>query len=161
MRGPIRGEDLFFTDTNILLYSVNAADPVKQHAASEWLELLWDRGSGRISWQVLHEFYANAVRKFCTPSPKARKMVEAFILWEPADTSPDLIRRAWHWTDTAQLSYWDGLIVGAAEHSGCRWLLSEDLQSGRTLGPVTIVNPFNCQPAELWFGIAAGNSLVL
>lgn len=36
----MRGDDLFFTDTNILLYSADPADPVKQQAASKWLELL-------------------------------------------------------------------------------------------------------------------------
>ena len=149
----MRGDDLFFTDTNILLYSTDPADPLKQQAASKWLELLWERGSGRISWQVLHEFYSNAVRKIRTPSPKAREIVETFMLWEPLDTSPDLIRRAWHWADTARLSYWDGLIVGAAERSGCRYLLSEDLQSGRTLGQVTIVNPFDASPRD--FGLAS------
>lgn len=145
------GDDLFFTDTNILLYSTDPADPLKQRAASQWLELLWEGGSGRISWQVLHEFYANAVKKIRTPSPKARATVEAFMLWEPIDTSPDLIRRAWHWSDKAQLSYWDGLIVAAAERSGCRWLLSEDFQSGRTLGQVTIVNPLQASPRD--FGL--------
>ena len=64
------GNDLFFTDTNILLYSVDAADALKQKAARKWLELLWDRSSGRISWQVLHEFYSNAIRKVRTPSPR-------------------------------------------------------------------------------------------
>jgi predicted nucleic acid-binding protein len=148
----MRGDDLFFTDTNILLYSVDSANPAKQRAATEWLESLWERGAGRISWQVLHEFYANAVRKIRTPSPKAREMVETFMLWEPVDTSPDLIHRAWHWTDTAQLSYWDGLIVGAAERSGCRWLLSEDFQSGRKLGQVTIVNPLEAIPRDFGLG---------
>jgi predicted nucleic acid-binding protein len=150
----MRGDDLFFTDTNLLLYSVDPADPAKQRAAAEWLELLWERGSGRISWQVIHEFYSNAVRKIGTASPKAREVVEAFMLWQPVDTSPDLIRRAWHWADTAQLSYWDGLIVGAAELSGCRWLLSEDMQTGRALGQVKIVNPFQSSPRD--FGLARG-----
>jgi predicted nucleic acid-binding protein len=144
-------DDLFFTDTNILLYSTDATDPFKQETARRWLELLWDRGSGRISWQVLHEFYSNAVKKFRTPSPKAREVVETFMLWKPVDTSPELIRRAWHWTDTARLSYWDGLIVGAAEYGGCRWLLSEDMQTGRKLGEVTIVNPFKAKPQD--FGL--------
>ena len=59
-----------------------------------------------------------------------------------------LIQRAWRWTDQAQVSYWDGLIVAAAERAGCAWLLSEDFQSGRTFGDVTVVNPFLHEPKD-------------
>jgi predicted nucleic acid-binding protein len=57
------------------------------------------------------------------------------------------IRRAWHWMDEAQLSYWDALILSSsAEASGCQWLLSEDFQNGRAYGSVTVINPFSQAP---------------
>jgi len=143
----------FFVDTNVLLYSSDPRDPSKQDAARQWLGALWEHEAGCLSWQVLHEFIVNAIRKLRTPAPQARNLVEVFTLWRPVDTSLGLIRRAWHWMDEAQLPYWDSLIVAAAERGGCAWLLSEDFQAGRKLGAVAIVNPFQSLPHD--FGLGA------
>jgi predicted nucleic acid-binding protein len=144
-------DERFFVDTNVLLYSLDPAHRGKQRAAHRWLAALWEHGNGRLSWQVLHEFYVNAVRKVSVPKSKARATVETFSLWRPVETGLGLIRRAWHWTDEAQLSYWDGLIVAAAEQAGSAWLLSEDFQIGRKFGPVTVISPFHAEPDE--FGL--------
>jgi len=146
--------DRFFIDTNVLLYGSDPLDPTKQRRAQLWLDALWNSGAGGVSWQVLHEFYVNATRKLRATAAQARSTVEVFIEWQPVDTSHVLIQRAWHWTDTAQLSYWDALIVAAAEKRGCRWLLSEDFQAGRKLGSVTVVSPFHALPEE--FGLRNG-----
>jgi predicted nucleic acid-binding protein len=146
--------DRFFVDTNVLLYSSDPSNRLKQQAARLWLRALWEHAAGSISWQVLHEFYVNALRKRGIPAPKARATVEAFALWQPVDTSLSLVQRAWFWMDEAQLPYWDSLIVAAAERSGCAWLMSEDFQSGRKLGKVTVMNPFRARPHE--FGLRTG-----
>lgn len=112
----------------------------ERKAPRRWIDALWQAGAGCLSWQVLHEFYVNAVRKLKTPSPAARQLVETYALWQPVENSVGLIRRAWDWTDAAQLPYWDALIVGAAERAGCGWLLSEDFQTGRRLGEVATVD---------------------
>jgi predicted nucleic acid-binding protein len=57
-----------------------------------------------------------------------------------------MIERAWHWTDQAQVSFWDGLIVAAAERTRCSFLLSEDFQAGQQFDAVTILNPFDTPP---------------
>jgi len=143
--------DLFFVDTNVLLYSVDSSDPQKQTAARNWLTLLWEHAAGRLSWQVLHEFYANAGRKAGLARPAARKLVEAFARWQPVETTLGLIQQGWQWSDQAQLSYWDSLIVAAAERAGCAWLLSEDFQPARRFGSLTVVNPFLRGPSD--FGL--------
>src|SRR5436853_2615859 len=97
--------DRFFVDTNVLLYSVDASEPGKRLVANQWLARLWESGSGCISWQVLHEFLVNASRKLRTPNPKARALVEAYATWHVVDTTLGLTQRAWHWMDTARLSY--------------------------------------------------------
>jgi predicted nucleic acid-binding protein len=152
---PAGEREPFFVDTNVLLYSCDPADPGKQASARQWLDLLWAQERGCLSWQVLHEFHVNAARKLRMPNSKARKLVEVFSLWRPVDTSHGLIQRAWHWMDEAQLSYWDSLIVAAAERRDCGWLLSEDLQTGRRLGTVLVVNPFLSSPEE--FGLDSGS----
>ncbi|MDX2153975.1 MAG: PIN domain-containing protein [Bryobacteraceae bacterium] len=133
---------LCFVDTNILLYALDATAPNKQAAAESLLDQLWREGGGRTSWQVLHEFYVNATRKMEVPKASARRMVEAFTLWQPVDSSLDLIQSAWGLMDRASLNYWDALVVAAALRSGCRWLLTEDLQDGRRFGSLRIRNPF-------------------
>jgi predicted nucleic acid-binding protein len=100
-----------------------------------------------VSWQVLQEFYWNARRKFRVPSEVARHRVKLMSQWNPPDVTIGMFERAWHWTDQAQVSFWDGLIVAAAERMRCRFLLSEDFQAGRQFGSVTIVNPFETSPS--------------
>lgn len=146
------GGGSFFVDSNVLLYAVDAAEPEKQQIARSWLAALWEQGTGRLSWQVLHEFYANAERKIGLARAPARHTVGVFIQWRPVDTSLPLIERAWHWMDEAQLPYWDALIVAAAEHAGCDFLLSEDFQAGRSFGSLTVVNPFAEDPGRFGFG---------
>ena len=154
----------FFVDTNVLLYSGDPADAVKQRAAHQWLSALWEQGAGRLSWQVLHEFYVNVVSSSSTktwfpalpPMPigncgfRAQRLA---LPWRRSrfgsrSTRLGLVRRAWYSTGQAHLSYWDGLIVAAAEQAGCAWLLSEDFQEGRKFGPVTIISPFQARPDE-------------
>ncbi len=45
-------------------------------------------------------------------------------------------------------SWWDALIVAAAQRVGCRTLLSEDFQAGQKFGDLTVVNPFATAPPE-------------
>jgi predicted nucleic acid-binding protein len=140
--------DLFFVDTNLLLYYVDPVDTEKQARAGEWLNCLWLEGTGRLSWQVLHEFYWNAVRKMGLEAEKAREMVQDLAHWKPVDTSLGLMRQAWQWTDLAQLSYWDALILAAAERTGARYLLSEDFQQDRRFNSICVVNPFKASPSD-------------
>jgi predicted nucleic acid-binding protein len=88
------------------------------------------------------------VRKFGVPPGKARLAVAAWSQWHPPDVTFGLIERAWFWMDQSQISFWDAMIVSAAERVGCRWLLSEDFQTGRQFGGVTVVNPFKTDPGK-------------
>jgi predicted nucleic acid-binding protein len=143
--------DRFFVDTNVLLYSVDTTDTAKHARARQWLDALWNADSGRLSWQVLNEFYSNAVSKLKTPAVRARENVETLALWQPTDFGLGLLHRAWYWSDRGGLAYWDSLILAAAETSGCKYLLSEDFQAGRKFGDLTVVNPFTSAPEEFEF----------
>ncbi len=142
------GGEAFFVDSNVLLYSVDPVEAEKRVRATEWLEALWMAGSGRLSWQVLHEFYWNAVKKMRLAPANAREIVEDISHWKPVDTSLGLLQQAWYWADVAQLSHWDALIVAAAQRSGARYLLSEDFQSDRRYDEVRVVNPFAQAPSD-------------
>lgn len=137
------GNSLVFVDTNVLLYAVDLTDPRKQAIAADWLERLWEGGTGRLSWQVLNEFYWNGTRKLKLSTELVRSTFTVFHRWQPVGMNHALANRAWHWIDSAGLTYWDSLIVAAAEHAGCVQILSEDFQEGREFDSITVVNPFS------------------
>ncbi len=142
------GSAEFFADTNLLIYAIDLSEPQKRTAARGWIDALWSTDSGTLSWQVLHEFYATALRKLRIPVSEVRPLVLDYIRWHPLGMNRDLVERAWYWQDHAKISYWDSLIVAAAEKLECSWLLSEDFQTGQKFGALTVVNPFLKRPEE-------------
>jgi predicted nucleic acid-binding protein len=142
-------DELVFVDTNVLLYTLDARNPLKQAVAMRWRDALWQSQRGRLSWQVLNEFYANATRKIGAPATTIRRLVEAYTSWRPRRYGLPLVERAWYWTDQTRINYWDALILAAAERSDCRWLLSEDFIHKRKYGPVEVINPFLTEPDGL------------
>jgi predicted nucleic acid-binding protein len=143
--------DSFFVDSNVLLYLLSGGEPAKQTACRDWTLALWEAEAGRLSWQVLHEFYSNAVGKLRIEPRLARYMAVRFAQWHPQAPGLDALQRAWHWCDTAHINFWDALIVASAEQAGCRWLISEDFQAGKRFGKLMVVNPFERPPGE--FGL--------
>ena len=138
--------DRYFVDSNVFLYIFDQASPTKRARAEAWLAWLWETASGALSWQVIQEFYWNVLRKYGAPPEQARSYAKAMSEWNPPEVTIGMIERAWHWTDQTQVSFWDGLMVAAAERTRCRFLLSEEFQSGREYGSITIVNPFETSP---------------
>ena len=138
-----------FVDSNVFLYAVDEADPNKQRAARNWRAELWKSRRGRISFQVLGEFYINAVRKRPDALEEARAEVRDLLVWNPVITDAALLEQGWKLQDRYRLSYWDALIVAAAKASSCRYLLTEDLQAGQNLVGVEVVNPFQRPPESV------------
>lgn len=141
--------DRFFVDTNVLLYEYDIKNLVKRDQASAWMSWLWQNTLGIVSWQVLQEFYWNAVRKLAVPKDQAQQAVILFSAWNPPEVTLTLLERAWFWADNATITFWDAMVVAAAERTRCRWILSEDFQSGRVFGSVTVINPFDRLPADV------------
>ena len=85
----------FFVDSNVLLYWRDASEPEKQAHASAWLARLWRERTGRISAQVLSEYYANATRKLRPRlSPDgAWDDVMALTAWRPQPIDVDVLAR--------------------------------------------------------------------
>lgn len=99
-------KERFFVDTNVPLYSLGPAENVKRQMAHSWVDALWKSGAGATSWQVLNEFYSNALRKLKLPVPRARDKVKTIARWGPVGFGLGLVERAWHWTDRAGGPYW-------------------------------------------------------
>lgn len=133
-----------FVDTNVLVYARDRTDEAKHRRALEWLAVLWDERAGRLSWQVLQEYYVTLTRKLRPPRDRddAREDVASLIAWQPIPVDVPMMDRAWAIEDRFGLSWWDALIVAAAEAGGCTHLLTEDLQDGQRFGDLLVVNPF-------------------
>jgi len=142
---------LLFADTNLLVYARDATDPLKQARAHEWMDLLWRGGQGRVSTQVLHEYYVTVTRKL-KPSLKrddARADVRDLSAWNPVRLDTEILEAAWVIEGRSKISFWDCLIVAAAHASHCDVLLTEDLQHGSDFDGLTVVDPFQISVGDL------------
>lgn len=138
-----------FVDTNVLLYALDRSNLKKQAAAREWRAALWYNKRGRISVQVLQEFYANVLRKWPSARDDARSEVQNLAAWRPLPMDTELLVRSWQLQDRFRLSFWDSLIVAAAKLSACQYLLTEDLQPGQDFDGITVISPFLRDPASV------------
>jgi predicted nucleic acid-binding protein len=133
-----------FVDTNILIYAHDSSAGNKHIKACTLLDRLWQAGSGVLSTQVLQEFCITVRRKVLRPPSlnDIRGIVFAYLAWEVVSNSPESVISALEIADRYKISFWDGLIISAAEGGGAETLYSEDLQHGQTYGRVRVVNPF-------------------
>jgi len=131
-----------FIDTNILVYADDLADPRKQGLARELLRSAIQAGSGRLSLQVLSEFFAAATRKLGLPAASVRRRIEVYASLNPFKPAVEDLLAAIDLHRLHQLSIWDALIVRSAQATGCRVLYSEDLQTGRSFDGIVVVDPF-------------------
>lgn len=142
---------MIFVDTNVLVYRRDAGQGEKQARADAWMQWLWSERSGRLSYQVLQEYYVTVTSKLRPglDAESARNDVRALLAWHPIGVDAGVIEWAWVLQDRYKLSWWDSLIVAAAQVADCRVLLSEDLQDGQELDEVRVVNPFQHAPETL------------
>jgi predicted nucleic acid-binding protein len=119
-----------FVDPNILVYAHDARAPLKQPVATQWMERLWQDQRGRLSIQVLSEYYVTVTRKIkpARSPTDAWDDVRDLFNWNPQATDTELLLRAREIEQRYHLSWWDSLIVGAAQLQNCALLLTEDLQ---------------------------------
>jgi predicted nucleic acid-binding protein len=143
--------DKVFVDTNVLVYTRDASEPQKQKQATGWMSHLWGLRTGRLSFQVLQEYYVTVTEKLDPGlAPEvARQDVRLLLSWQPIHLDARILEGAWRLQDRYQLSWWDALIVSAALASKCVYLLTEDLKENQKLENVRIINPFRISPETL------------
>ena len=140
-----------FVDTNVLVYSRDASEPEKQQHAMAWMAHLWKSKTGRLSFQVLQEFYSTVTNKLKPGMDlqSARNDVQSLFVWHPIPVDSDVVKGAWFIHDRFKLSWWDSLIVSAAQNGDCHYLLTEDLQENQQFGDLQVINPFLSSPESL------------
>jgi predicted nucleic acid-binding protein len=133
-----------FVDTNILVYARDAGQQTKQVVAQECLRQLWQQRAGRISIQVLSEYYVTLTRKLKPglSADTAWDDIDALMAWNPQPIDRAVLTRAREIERRYRTSWWDATIVAAAHAQGCRILLSEDFQHGMAFDQLKVRNPF-------------------
>jgi predicted nucleic acid-binding protein len=138
-------KDKCFVDTNILVYAHDLSAGEKHQQAQRLVEQLWDSRLGVLSTQVLQELCVTLQRKTSRP-PKPqelRDLIEDYMAWEVVTNTAQSVLMGIDLAAKHRISFWDALIVHAAETAGASILYSEDLSNGQKYGSVQVLNPFS------------------
>jgi predicted nucleic acid-binding protein len=132
-----------FVDTNILVYAHDRSAGLKHERAAQVIERLWSTAEGVLSTQVLQEFCFNVRRRLARPMPveEVRRILEDYMSWEIVVNDAASIVHALDIEARYNVSFWDALVLQAAESSGAIILYSEDFSTGQHYGGVQVVNP--------------------
>jgi len=135
--------DKYFVDTNILIYAHDRSAGLKHDLARQLLERLWISGQGVLSTQVLQEVCINLRRKIARPLPvdEIRRLLQDYLSWEIVVNTPESVLQALEIEVRYKISFWDALVLQAAESAGAAVLYSEDLAAGQKYGPIQVINP--------------------
>jgi predicted nucleic acid-binding protein len=141
----MNGGSRFVIDTNIFVYSFDQTAPAKARVASRIIRKALTTQKGVIGFQVVQEFLKAALRhfaRFMNTSDAEQYFAVTLRPLLAIHSSPALYLEALHLQSRYQLSWYDSMIVAAAEQAQCEVLLSEDLQNGQRFGGLRIENPF-------------------
>jgi len=133
----------YFIDTNILVYAHDRSAGAKHRRAQMLIQKLWESGEGALSTQVLQELCVNLRRKASHPlsSEELRRIIQDYCTWEVVTNTPQSVVRALEIEQRYRTSFWDALILDAAESCGASILYSEDMAAGQRYGTLQVVNP--------------------
>ncbi len=136
--------DKYFVDTNILMYAHDVAAGEKHEIAKALVAGLWNTRSGVVSTQVLQELAVNLRTKARKPldAKATRDIVSDYLAWHVVVNGGDAILEALDFEARYQVSFWDALVIRAAQAAGAEILYSEDLSDGQRYGSVRVDNPF-------------------
>lgn len=139
-----------FVDSNLLVYAHDSAAGRKHERAAQVLRELWASREGRVSTQVLQEFYVAITRKLkpSLPAATARELVRQYAAWVEVPTTAETVLRATEIAELASLSFRDALMLAAAEQTGASRVLTEDLNEGQVIAGMKIVNPLRTVTAS-------------
>lgn len=135
--------DKYFVDTNILIYAHDRDAGLKHDRARQLIEHLWTTGQGVLSTQILQELCVNLRRKVARPLPvdEIRRLIQDYLSWEIVVNTPASVIQALEIELRYKISYWDALVLQAADNCGAAVLYSEDLAAGQKYGAIRVVTP--------------------
>lgn len=131
-----------FIDTNILVYALDNRDNDKMNKARNILRKVIYENKPVISAQVINEFYVAATKKLSIDKNLIKTIVHNFKNMEIIASDLQLTENAIKISIESQISFWDSLIIAAAEKANCKLIISEDLNSGQKYQDISLINPF-------------------
>ncbi len=133
-----------FVDSNVLVYAHDTSAGERHRVARDLVLGLWRERNGVVSTQVLQETYVNVRRKAGHPlsADTARSLLRDYLAWEVVVNDGEAVVEATRLEERYGISFWDALIVHAANVSRSTTLLTEDLSHGQHYGGVVAHNPF-------------------
>lgn len=131
-----------FIDTNLIVYTLDKSNVYKQERARNIIRKIVDVHQPVISTQVIKEFYIVAINKMKADPIIVKNILHNFRNMEIVTNDLELIEQAIDISVISQISFWDSLIIAAAEKANCEYIFSEDLNPGQTYRGVLVVNPF-------------------
>jgi len=130
-----------FIDTNILVYSIDQKNEDKKQKSRRTLKKIIESHQPVISTQVIKEFYVVSTNKLKADPIVVKNIIHNFHNMEIVNNDLELIEQAIDISVISQLSFWDALIIAAAEKANSEFVFSEDLSSGQTYRGVMVINP--------------------
>jgi predicted nucleic acid-binding protein len=142
--------DKYFVDTNILMYAHDASAGAKHDRAKGVVEGLWRDRSGVLSTQVLQELCVNLQRKVgrVLDSKAVREIAADYLTWQVVINDGNSVLSALELQEKHQISFWDALVIHAAQTAGVSILYSEDLSDGQQYGGVHVQNPLKAEASQ-------------
>ena len=141
-----------FVDTNILIYALDPAEPLKRSVSADLLRQTINSHALMLSPQSLNECYrvlTEKKRRQVMPLEQARAYLRVLAPWALAPLDAATTERAWAVQDAAGIGWWDALLIAAALRAECRLFVSEDMQDGAVIEGMRITNPFKPEFARL------------
>ena len=136
-----------FVDTSVLLYADDRGDPARRDQARAWLAHLWAKRTGRVSTQILSEYYVSTTQHVGQHIAKslsqgdARAKLRRYQQWQPWVIDHQTVETAWGLEARLKLDYWQALTLACATHCGCVAVLSDVLPLTR-YDHLEVINPF-------------------
>ena len=130
-----------FIDTNILVYSMDNYDIAKKEKSRTLLKGIQQDLSGVISTQVMQEFFITATKKMNADPLLVKDILHSFERFETVIVTREIIMDAIDCSVINRISFWDSLIVVAAQSALCKKIWTEDLNHGQVIRGVRIENP--------------------
>jgi predicted nucleic acid-binding protein len=136
--------DKYFVDTNVLVYAHDSSSATKHSRAQEIVKELWNSRRGVISTQVLQELCIHLRRRSANAphAEKTQQLISAYLDWQVVVNTGPSVLRALALEERYKVSFWDALILQAAEKAEVSVLLSEDLSAGQRYCGFVVENPF-------------------
>jgi predicted nucleic acid-binding protein len=131
-----------FIDTNILVYSIDQHDPIKNRRSRSIIRDVVDNNRAVISTQVLQELFVVGTTKLSIEPLLMKEIIHSLGHMETVIVGTEMIGEAIDTSILNSISFWDSLIVAAADNAQCEMIFTEDLNHGQVIRGVSIINPY-------------------